>query len=209
MSYVCKRGKGGGNPHTGGDPDRLAVKLQLSRPPRLESGPCSGSPGSPSAPAPPAEPGGLRGRGTRTSRPRGGGGSGRARSLPAWPGRAGVGPRGVAPGLSPPAREPKPGPRESRWGRGSPRGQGKLRGRLPPAPGSPSGSARARGQAALTHGRRPGQCRPDALPSPCQQRRAPSPLRTMTVWVQLIHLEWGGGRCKADPARCAERDKPL
>lgn len=92
------------------------------------------------------------------------------------------------------ARAPKPGPRGSRRGRGSPRGQGKLRGRLPPAPGSPAGSARARGQAALTHGTRPLRCRPGALPCPCQQRGAPSPLRTMTIWVQPKRLEWGGRR---------------
>lgn len=105
LSCVCKRGVGGGSPHTGGDPDRLCSETPaLPGPPRLASGPYWGRPGSPAVPAPPPEPGGRRGRGARTSRPRGGGGSGRVRSLSARPGRGGVGPRGVAPGLSPPAR---------------------------------------------------------------------------------------------------------
>lgn len=134
-----------------------------------------------------------RGRGTRASRPRGGGGC--ARSLRAWPGRAGP---GWDPGVSLrgcPLLRGRPGPAHAgaagsglpAWAGGAPRPP-------PSGPGSAAGSARARGQAALTRGRRPAQCRPGALPCPGQQRGAPSPLQTMTIWVQLIHLEWGGRR---------------
>lgn len=109
--------KGWGCPHAGGDPDRLAAKLQLSRPPRLASGPHSGIPGSPAASAPPPEP--ARPRDPRVASQRRRGLCPQPQGL-AGPGRAGVGPRGVAAGLSPPARAPRPGPRGC-GGLGAPR----------------------------------------------------------------------------------------
>lgn len=127
--------------------------------PAPRGGPIQAALGPPAVPTPPPEPAGRRcPGGPRTSRPQGGGGSCRVRSLTAWLGRGGVGPAppGGHPGAVPSGAvlRGRPSPAQAGpGGVGTPRvGPGKLRGRLPPAPGSPPGSARGSGRAAPTRG---------------------------------------------------------